>query len=378
MQIPANYRENIININGQAMHIAGLANPDNSHDYNNVNDLMHDLNSNYKIEVMIGLHQKKFTTEAAQNNIQYNHIEVEDLPNTGKLIPIETYDKIYNVVKQAQLDGKKVAIHCGAGDGRTGTALASLKLRELIEQNMKQDIKILTTQDKKDQIVHTSWMGKDIQCTPLVKQAVEEIRNSRIPLNQAPTNGEHSVETENDILTLMQYETHLKKTLLLEHLANIEPLKQRINQNIIILQDCVSLFTEEKQLDQKIQILTIDISNMIEKINTSLIKQPEKALSMIDILNTINDALTQITIVIDALDNKNNKFNNMIPIITKLHNDLLDKVAYKILNTHATQHKLKAMLNIKTDSAKIINQFKDHLNSFKSEIQQSIIKHNKK
>ena len=51
---------------------------------------------------------------------------------------------------------------------------------------------------------------KDVPCTPLVKQAVEAVRQQRIA---SDASGSHSVETENDIDTLLAYEIHLRQKI---------------------------------------------------------------------------------------------------------------------------------------------------------------------
>lgn len=50
--------------------------------------------------------------------------------------------------------GKKVAIHCGAGDSRTGTALFSLMLRQLLEEELANDADNIEVIQKKSESLH--------------------------------------------------------------------------------------------------------------------------------------------------------------------------------------------------------------------------------
>jgi hypothetical protein len=89
-------------------------------------------------------------------------------------------------------------MHCGAGHGRTGTVLAALKLRELLEDNPE----LKEHQEVTSMLFVGHYGGKQfIPCTPLVKEAVLEIRGAK--------DSKGSVEISKQIDFLCQYQAHL-------------------------------------------------------------------------------------------------------------------------------------------------------------------------
>ena len=139
------------------------------------------------------------------------------------------YEKIYEVVKEATNKGKAVTIHCGAGDGRSGTALASLKLRELLEIDIINSFLLGQTRENTLTTVSTP-MNNEVPCSYAVKNAVEQTRNQRGELDGE--NGKHSVETANDIATLMQYEAYLRNKLTLKLIYDEKKLATYIEKAI--------------------------------------------------------------------------------------------------------------------------------------------------
>ena len=196
---PKNYRENSFQLFEQNLLIAGMAGP-----HNNPSGQAFKFLKEQGRVVLIGLHEKDFTAEACSHGLEYYHIPVNDFASTP--IPVVTYDAIYDVIKKASEEGKKVSIHCGAGDGRTGTVLASLKLRELIEAEIRSNPNFLDEEQKLDCTVIPSSFGNEVRCSRLVKDAIDEIR-------AVGSSGARSVETPNDIQTLINYEHHLKLVL---------------------------------------------------------------------------------------------------------------------------------------------------------------------
>jgi len=197
---PFNYRTNDFHLQGKDIAIGGMAGP---HSNKDVNAALRYLRDTEKRTVLIGLHDHfDFKEDAERNGLEYYHIPVPDF--SSKPISPATYDAIYAAVKKA------ATIHCGAGDGRTGTALASIKLRELLEQAARVNPSILDENPANTTLVHAKMAFKNIPCTPLVKQAVEGIRTNRKAIDSS---GSHSVETENDIQTLINYEKHLRQVI---------------------------------------------------------------------------------------------------------------------------------------------------------------------
>lgn len=201
--IPRNFRAHRFNLFGDRITIGGMAAPHNN--FGKEDEVFKYLKDEQNRDVLIGLHEQDFTADAQRNGIEYHHIPVPDVAITP--ISPEKYDAIYGVVKQATAEGKQVTIHCGAGDGRTGTALAALKLRELLENEAKENQSILDSDPENTALVHATFVTAELPCTPLVKQAVEAVRNDR---EASSDNGSHSVETKNDIQTLIDYERHLR------------------------------------------------------------------------------------------------------------------------------------------------------------------------
>lgn len=206
-----NYRVHSFNLFSERIEIAGMSGPHNWGDDADIDRGLSALREQ-KIDVIIGLHDEHDFTELCEAaGFVYHHIPIADFV----LEPIspKIYDQIFALVKSATAVGKKIAIHCGEGDGRSGTALASLKLRELLERKVQvSDVVLWDAPDESTQvrIGMRGELGSFTSCTPLVKQAIEELRALRRADDE---NGIHSVETRNDVVTLMNYEQHLRTLL---------------------------------------------------------------------------------------------------------------------------------------------------------------------
>jgi hypothetical protein len=212
---PTNYRTNRFHLFDSDLPIAGMQGAHNTPD---PQATLRYLAEQERRVVLIGLHEKNFEDIARRGGIEYHWIPIPDFADEGP-IPPETYDRIYQVVKVADNEGKQVTIHCGSGDGRTGTAQASLKLRELMEKAAKEDPLILDERPTNTTTVLLKGIV-DIPCTPFVKEAIETIRTDRSTLTD-PKAGRRSVESENDIATLINYETHLRDVIKAELSAHV-------------------------------------------------------------------------------------------------------------------------------------------------------------
>lgn len=201
-----NFRKHKFHLFGKELTIAGMAGP-HYNDTMTKADFFNDLRNNEKMDVVIGLRNEgNDSPEANAQGLEYYWIPIEDFSGAT---PAQ-YDKFYDWVKKATKEGKEIAVHCGAGNGRTGTALASLKLRELLEKQIESDPSYLNKPIGNTASVKSSMDG-DISCTPLVAEAVEKIRSEIVPGDGM--NGLDSVETINDIEALMKYEINLRKSL---------------------------------------------------------------------------------------------------------------------------------------------------------------------
>lgn len=156
-----------------------------------------------EMDILIGLKEESFAELAQKQGIKYVHIPIEDWGG----ISIPDYNKIYDTVKQAIQDEHGVTIHCGAGDGRTGSALASLKLRERLEKTVRDNPSILEDEPRKTTSVYSFYYERDIECTPLVAEAINLLRDERYAAGEEY--GAHSVESPTDVESLMSYENYL-------------------------------------------------------------------------------------------------------------------------------------------------------------------------
>ncbi len=205
LAVPSNYRTHDFHLFDRNLKIGGMARPNygNQNTERTLEQLQH-INPNI---VLIGLYKKyDFSSEAEVARLPYLFIPITDY----QITPPETYDQIYAAVKQATSDGRQVIIHCGAGNGRTGAALAALKLRELLESAAKIDSSILDEDpDPVAENILLSEILEDCPCSPLVKQAVESIRLNRQTLDDSD-NGSESIESASDVASLISYEKHLR------------------------------------------------------------------------------------------------------------------------------------------------------------------------
>lgn len=123
---PTHYREIQIELPNQTSSmVAALAKPNYCRqDPRPVFDYLKAQN----IGVVFGLEgEPEFLAMASEVGIKYIDVSIPDFtaPN------LTLYDEVYEeLIKQNRL-GKKIAIHCHGGMGRTGTVLAALKLREM-------------------------------------------------------------------------------------------------------------------------------------------------------------------------------------------------------------------------------------------------------
>ena len=212
-----NYRKHYFHLFGKDLQIAGMAGPhfkskpgddfvDRSLDY---------LKQHEQRDVLIGLNDKHdFSEKASEHGLQYYYFPITDYvdkpDSLTEPIPPKIYDAIYTTIKEATEEGKKVSIHCGAGDGRTGTALACLKLRELLEAQAQLDPSTLDSDTEATCSVYSLADMEFYKCTLLVNAAVQAVRYQREADNSY---GRMSVESENDIKTLILYEQHLRRIL---------------------------------------------------------------------------------------------------------------------------------------------------------------------
>ena len=159
-----NYRQNQFYLLKTNVVIAGIAGP---HNHDNIDTVLMHLKEHEKISVIIGLHESEdFTKQAQDLKLEYHWLPMKDF---GVHEP-GIFDHIYSIIEKAIETNKQVVI---------------------LEEHVSQDI----------------------PCTPLVKNAVEAIRTQKKTQSLGEKNGSESVETANDVTTLINYEIHLRASL---------------------------------------------------------------------------------------------------------------------------------------------------------------------
>ncbi len=191
---PYGYRETPILLpSGQSVMVAGLAKLDSSL---SAEETCRYLKA-HDIAMIFGMHVLRAYREASQSHsISYVALDVPDFTAPG----VQIYDQIFEALMSQARAGKKIAIHCHGGLGRTGTVLAALKLREM---SMKESF--YEQGDELDCVVEPQSL-----CTKNVHEAIEFIRS--IP------GSKHAIEDESQVESLIEYESVLN----LRHLNSIE------------------------------------------------------------------------------------------------------------------------------------------------------------
>jgi hypothetical protein len=167
-------------------------------------------NAGYGTILSIDDGQETRNIEQAIQNQGFNHILDANL--TVRDFTTPTYKQMANIHQRIENEadaGRNVLIHCGAGGGRTGTVLASLVLRDLVQAELRNNpqfwqvidpnLSVSLDYDVNGYKRDFSYLG----VTPLVKQAIDTIRQK--------DSSEKSVETPEQVAELMKYQYFLTK-----------------------------------------------------------------------------------------------------------------------------------------------------------------------
>ena len=129
---------------------------------------------------------------------------------------IRTLSQIKRFVDDAHQNGDKVLIHCGAGAGRTGTALASLVLADLVKQERAKkpdysiqdaakdvvDVQVPYSHDPDaDEDDEPSKVPTTVKVPRIVANAINIVRQA----DEDTTHKDQSVETDYQVGGLMNY-----------------------------------------------------------------------------------------------------------------------------------------------------------------------------
>ena len=214
MPKPRQFRALSYQIAGRTIEVAGLARPGHAGKQSipSVLDYLQD----HQFHTLVSLENPKENKETKRlilekKSLQYNQKHaIEDFqPPT-----IAAMDDIYTIVRDNALQGKKTAIHCAAGLGRTGSILAALKLKEMMLAMSSETLQNLSNKANQEIAFgeYARRYRKDEKwlCTPLVKEAVESVRS------QGGSYNINYVENEDQIDRLCEYQAHLVKSILQE------------------------------------------------------------------------------------------------------------------------------------------------------------------
>lgn len=137
---------------------------------------------------------KKLVELAKKHELNYIDASIPDFTAPDLMF----YERAFESLIEVTPHQKKIAVHCRAGNGRTGTVLAALKLKEL---SMHENF--YSGSPNKKASISLLFEPKPIACTQSVFDAIWEIRN--VP------GSEYAVEDKLQVESLCQYESFFKR-----------------------------------------------------------------------------------------------------------------------------------------------------------------------
>lgn len=198
-QKPTNYRETPFKFGPKDNAVVvALARPD--YCGQNPLEVMRYL-KNHHVQTIFGLDTcPAFATIAKSLGLQYCDFSIPDFSAPE----MSLYDKIFDTIMEQVGAGKRVAIHCRGGIGRTGTVLAAMKLKELAQNES-----FYECDDIKDCTINLPYQFEPTNCTKNVRDAILAIRT--VP------GSEDAVEVEEQIQGLCEYDSFLRKNRTKQH-----------------------------------------------------------------------------------------------------------------------------------------------------------------
>ena len=186
MKKPAYYRETLFfTPTGKQVLVAGLAKL--NYGGQNPYEVMAYL-KDHGIYTIFGLEASpEFLVIAKELELNYVDVTIPDFTAPS----LSIYDRVYDEILSQEKCGKKVAIHCHGGMGRTGTVLAAIKLREMS--------------------MHKAFfepIGPRVECYPS-KSCTQQVCDAVFAIRSIP-GSEHAIEDPVQIESLCNYEIILR------------------------------------------------------------------------------------------------------------------------------------------------------------------------
>ncbi|MDF1759163.1 MAG: dual specificity protein phosphatase family protein [Coxiellaceae bacterium] len=168
-----------------------------------VEQTMHWLKS-HGTTTILNLHETRDDRAAAEaEGLKYIDMPLKDFESVSS----KHLDQIYSRVTEAMSNNEPVVIHCGAGNGRTAVALASLKIHELLQQQFiaGKPFKKVTAQTRAalTETVTFTTSEPDARCSPITKAAIGLIRAAGY---EGTNHGASSIEKPGDVGDLNNHE----------------------------------------------------------------------------------------------------------------------------------------------------------------------------
>jgi protein-tyrosine phosphatase len=114
-------------------------------------------------------------------NREYVYTPIDDYTTPN----LEQLEAFHSTVSQKVSENKKIIIHCGAGQGRSGTYIASLKVREAFDRKLANKGQNQAYFDKPPKPTETCQIkDNSVRTTPLVFEVVTKMRESAKGLGQ--------------------------------------------------------------------------------------------------------------------------------------------------------------------------------------------------
>lgn len=216
IQKPEAYREIEFCIDGKKIKIAGLSHPVRYSREMGV-ELVCKFLVDRKYTALLSLDEKDKPPHDEEDYARYfNQLEIAwkaASPTSSHLYmkyqddsdaTIEMFIQFIENIKLLSTTHDKIAVHCGAGNGRTGTMLTALAIYLDLNEKYTLDSNFIYDLQKKDKRVSGSMLtekGDYVPCTDILFNAIKKVRSV--------VGGGESVEDKAQIVCLQKFEQYL-------------------------------------------------------------------------------------------------------------------------------------------------------------------------